>query len=224
MNLIIMGPPGAGKGTQSEFLVNHYHLLHLSTGDLLREEIRQKTKLGLLAQDYLDQGKYFPDDLMNQVVATKLTKIKTNFILDGYPRTISQVKFLEKTLKQIKAKIDFVIYLQVSKDAIIKRLQTRLICPVCKATYNRISSPPKVDTLCDKDQTPLVQRTDDSDQTKIITRLQEYQQSTQPLIDYFKKQGTLKVINANQDKIVVNQQLEAIIDSVVNSAKGANYD
>ncbi|MCL8210567.1 adenylate kinase [Spiroplasma sp. JKS002671] len=220
MNLIIMGPPGAGKGTQSEFLVRHYHLLHLSTGDLLRAEIQQKTELGLKAQSYSDQGKYVPDDLMNQVVASKLTKIKTNFILDGYPRTSDQVKFLETVLKKIKQKIDFVIYLEVSKEAVIKRLQTRLICPVCKTTYNTISSPPKVDNLCDNDQTPLIQRTDDSDQAKIITRLKTYQQSTQPLVAYFKKQGNLKLIDANQDQASVHEQLK----KVIGTPKGTNND
>lgn len=216
MNLIIMGPPGAGKGTQSEFLVRQYHLLHLSTGDLLREEMQQKTELGLKAKAYSDQGKYVPDDLMNKVVASKLSKIKTNFILDGYPRTSDQVKFLETVLKKMHEKIDFVLYLAVNEAAVIKRLQTRLICPVCKTTYNTISSPPKVANLCDNDQTPLVQRTDDSDRAKIITRLKTYQESTQPLVDYFKKQGNLKLIDANQSQELVHQELKKVI--------GANND
>lgn len=211
MNLIILGPPGSGKGTQSDFLVEQYHFVHLSTGDLLRDEIAEKSEIGLSAKSYMDQGKYVPDDVMNGIVENKIIKLKDNFILDGYPRTLAQVKFLETVLETINHQIDVVLYLEIKEQTIVDRLLARLVCPVCKTTYNKISMPPKVDTLCDKDQTPLIQRTDDSDQEKIATRLNEYNQSTQPLVDYFKSKGLLKVIDANQDNKTIHQQLDQLI-------------
>lgn len=216
MNLIILGPPGSGKGTQSDFLVEQYHFVHLSTGDLLRDEIAEKSEIGLSAKSYMDQGKYVPDDVMNGIVENKIIKLKDNFILDGYPRTLAQVKFLETVLETINHQIDVVLYLEIKEQTIVDRLLARLVCPVCKTTYNKISMPPKVDTLCDKDQTPLIQRTDDSDQEKIAIRLNEYNQSTQPLVDYFKSKGLLKVIDANQDNKAIHQQLDQLI--------GANND
>lgn len=214
MNLIILGPPGSGKGTQSDFLVEQYHFAHLSTGDLLRDEIAAKSEIGLSAKSYIDQGKYVPDDVMNGIIDSKISKLRDNFILDGYPRTLGQVKFLEATLEKINHKIDMVLYLDIKDQTIIDRLLARLVCPVCKTTYNRISKPPKVDTLCDKDQTPLIQRSDDTDKTKIITRLNEYNQSTQPLVDYFKGKGLLKVIDANQDSKTIRQHLVQIIEEI----------
>lgn len=211
MNLIILGPPGSGKGTQSDFLVEQYHFVHLSTGDLLRDEIAEKSEIGLSAKSYMDQGKYVPDDVMNGIVENKIIKLKDNFILDGYPRTLAQVKFLETVLETINHQIDVVLYLEIKEQTIVDRLLARLVCPVCKTTYNKISMPPKVDTLCDKDQTPLIQRTDDSNQEKIATRLNEYNQSTQPLVDYFKSKGLLKVIDANQDNKAIHQQLDQLI-------------
>ncbi|MBE4704298.1 adenylate kinase [Spiroplasma platyhelix] len=214
MNLIILGPPGSGKGTQSDFLVEQYHFVHLSTGDLLRDEIVAKSEIGLSAKSFIDQGKYVPDDVMNGIIDNKITNLKDNFILDGYPRTIGQVKFLETVLQKINHKIDVVLYLEIKEQTIVDRLLARLVCPVCKTTYNRISMPPKVDTLCDKDQTPLIQRTDDTDSNKIVTRLNEYNVSTQPLVDYFRSKGLLKVIDANQDNTTIRQQLKQIIEAI----------
>lgn len=214
MNLIILGPPGSGKGTQSDFLVEQYHFVHLSTGDLLRNEMAEQTEIGLSAKSYIDQGKYVPDDVMNGIVANIINKLQDNFILDGYPRTLPQVKFLETTLNNINRKIDVVLYLDIHEKTIITRLLDRLVCPVCKTTYNRVSMPPKNDTLCDKDQTPLVQRSDDTDEKKIVTRLNEYKQSTQPLVAYFQEQGVLKVIDANQGTATIRQQLTQIIGAI----------
>ncbi|KMQ92637.1 methionine aminopeptidase [Lasius niger] len=172
MNVIILGPPGSG--------------------DLLRNEITLQSEIGLLAKKYINQGKYVPDDIMNTIVDSKITKIKDNFILDGYPRTIGQVKFLETVLQ----KNNF-----------------------CKTTYNKIFLPPKVDSLCNKDKTPLIQRTDDSTQEKIIYRLNEYNESTQPLVAYFKNQGILQVLDANQENEMIHQQLKRIINSMRELAK-----
>lgn len=215
MNLIILGPPGAGKGTQSEFLVKNYNLIHLSTGDLFRDEVANKSKIGLLAKSYMDQGKYVPDDVTNSIVENKIKTTKANFIFDGYPRTIDQVKFLEKTLQSVNQKIDLVIYLDISEKTVVDRLLARVVCPKCKTTYNTLFLPPKVNNLCDKDKTPLIQRTDDSDNKKVVTRLKEYNTSTQPLINYFKEQGTLRVIDANLESDIVHQQLvETLGDSL----------
>lgn len=214
MNIIILGPPGSGKGTQSAFLVEHYQFVHLSTGDLLRDEITLQSEIGLLAKKYIDQGKYVPDDVMNSIIDSKISSMKDNFILDGYPRTVGQVKFLENVLQKNNRKIELVFFLTISKKTIIERLLARLVCPSCKATYNNIFLPPKVDSLCDKDKTQLIQRTDDSDQEKIIFRLNEYNESTQPLVDYFKNQGILQVVDANQSSEMIHQQLKNIIDSM----------
>lgn len=214
MNIIIFGPPGSGKGTQSDFLVKQYHFAHLSTGDLLRDEIAAKSEIGLAAKSFIDQGKYVPDDVMNGIIDSQITKIKDNFILDGYPRTLVQVKFLETVLQKINRKIDLVLYLDINEKTIIERLLARLICPKCKTTYNQVFLPPKIDNLCDKDKTPLIQRTDDSDQEKIIIRLNEYNKSTQPLVNYFKNQKILQVINANQNSEIIHQQLIKIIEAV----------
>ncbi|MGL5268645.1 MAG: adenylate kinase [Spiroplasma sp.] len=212
MNVIILGPPGSGKGTQSTFLVEQYHFIHLSTGDLLRDEITLQSEIGLLAKKYINQGKYVPDDIMNNIVDSKITKIKDNFILDGYPRTIGQVKFLETVLQKNNCKIDLVLYLSINEKTVVDRLLARLICSVCKTTYNKIFLPPKVDNLCNKDKTPLIQRIDDSTQEKIIYRLNEYNESTQPLVAYFKNQGILQVLDANQENEMIHQQLKRIIN------------
>lgn len=220
MNIIILGPPGSGKGTQSAFLVEQYQLVHLSTGDLLRDEITLQSEIGLSAKKYIDQGKYVPDEVMNDIIDSKISRIRDNFILDGYPRTVGQVKFLETVLQKNNRKIDLVLYLTISEKTIIERLLARLVCPTCKATYNKLFLPPKVDSLCDKDGTPLIQRTDDSDQEKIIFRLNEYNESTQPLVDYFKSQGILQVIDANQNSEIIHQQLKNIINNAIDSMRG----
>lgn len=211
MNLIILGPPGSGKGTQSEFLVNKYNLIHLSTGDLLRDEIINKTEIGMNAKSYMDQGKYVPDDVMNNIIKNKIVELKNNFILDGYPRTVEQVNFLQNCLQGHNQKIDLVLYLRIEESKIIERLLSRQVCPKCKKTYNKVLLPPKVDNICDNDQTVLVQRTDDSDQQKVITRMKQYEDSTKPLVEYFQQQGILKVVDANLSSELIQNQLIKIL-------------
>jgi len=218
MNLIIFGIPGAGKGTQSTFLAQQYQLQHLSTGDLLRDEIAQNTSIGQKAQTYVDMGQYVPDAIMNEILSKKLKIIKHNFILDGYPRTLSQVQFLEKVLADLHEKIDLVLYLDINEKIVVDRLLARIVCPKCKRVYNLKFLAPNSFNRCDDDGTTLIQRSDDRDVTKITVRLNTYQKETKPLINYYQNQGLLKMIDSNQDDQNVKDQLTTAL-----LAKGQNY-
>lgn len=205
MNLIILGLPGAGKGTQSDFIVKKYGLIHLSTGDIFRNNIRNGTTLGIKAKAYMDAGIYVPDEITNNLVAARLQQpdIKTtDFILDGYPRTIDQANFLDQTLLTIKKPI-LVLYLAINEQTVIDRLSSRRVCLQCGRVYNLKFSPPKINNKCDIDNQTLIQRSDDKE-TTIKTRLEIYKKETLPLVTYYQNKGLLKTIDANleNDKVL----------------------
>ncbi len=214
MNLIILGPPGSGKGTQSQFLKEQYKLKHLSTGDLFRDEIMKQSSIGKKAQAYVDKGQYVPDEIINQIISNTLKNIKHDFILDGYPRTISQAKWLDKVLASLKETISVILYLDINEETVIKRLSSRITCPQCKAIYNLNFLPPKVTGICDNDGVKLIKRIDDSDKNTIINRLKTYKVATAPLVASYQARGLLRTVDANQDNSSIKKQINSYLLSL----------
>ncbi|ACN99081.1 adenylate kinase (ATP-AMP transphosphorylase) (AK)(Superoxide-inducible protein 16) (SOI16) [Sulfurihydrogenibium azorense Az-Fu1] len=184
--IIFLGPPGAGKGTQSQLLKERDNFVQISTGDLLREAVKSQTSLGIKAKQFMDEGKLVPDDLIIDLISEKLEEFKDkNIIFDGFPRTVPQAEALKTLLDKKDRKIDAVILFEIDDEEVVKRLSGRRICPNCGAVYHIIFNPPKNDNLCDKCGTPLIQRDDDKEEV-IRKRLSVYHSQTAPLIDYYK--------------------------------------
>jgi len=198
MKLILLGPPGAGKGTQSVLLAKKYNLPHISTGDILREFVKAGHPLGLEAKKYMDKGALVPDEVVTGIVAERLKKPDTmnGFILDGFPRTIAQAEDLDKELVKIGRKIDIVLYFATSTNVAIERLTGRMVCKSCGANYHIKNMPPRKEGVCDKCNGPLIHRVDDNEET-VRKRLKVYEQQTKPLIEYYRKQGTLKEVSGD---------------------------
>ena len=193
MNLILLGPPGAGKGTQATRIVEKYKVPHISTGDIFRENIKNNTPLGQKAQEYMNKGELVPDQLVVDIALDRLGKddCKNGFLLDGFPRTVFQADALDKFLKDKGKGIDLVINIEVEDKMLIERLDARRVCPTCAATYNVIGMPPKKEGICDKCNDTLIQRKDDKKET-VGNRIEVYHEQTSPLIDYYKEKGLIK--------------------------------
>lgn len=200
-NIILMGPPGAGKGTLAKQLVDRYHLVHISTGDIFRDAIKSGTELGKLAQSYIDKGHLVPDDVTIDIVKERLAKedCAKGFLLDGFPRTIAQAEALSELSINIHREIDCVINLDCDEEELIRRISGRRVCKTCGAPYHIHSQKPKVDGICDICGTPLVQRADDNEEALKI-RLGHYVESTQPLLEYYLAKGLLESFNSLGDK------------------------
>ena len=200
MNLLIMGPPGAGKGTQSEVLVKELKIPHISTGDMLREAVKQGTEMGKKAKEYMDKGQLVPDSVIIGVVKERLAlpDCKVGFLLDGFPRTVPQAEALDDTLAGLGIKLDGVININVPRERIVARLTGRRVCRSCGATYHVLFNKPKEEGKCDKCGGELYQRSDDTEQT-VNNRLDVYEAQTQPLIDYYNRQGLILNINGDQE-------------------------
>jgi len=200
MKLILLGPPGAGKGTQAANIVNKYNAVHISTGDIFRKNIKENTDLGKKAKEYMDKGLLVPDELVVELVADRLEQddVKDGFLLDGFPRTVNQAQSLDKVLESLNGKIDKVINIQVDKNNLVERAVGRRICKKCGATYHISFNPSKSEGICDICEGELYQRTDDVEET-VAKRIQVYLDETQPLIDYYTKSGTIVTINGDQD-------------------------
>ena len=212
MRAVLLGPPGAGKGTQAVKLVEKYGVPQISTGDIFRANIKQGTELGKKAQEYMNKGELVPDSLVVDLVKDRLLQedCKNGYLLDGFPRTIYQAEELDKFLKEQGQKLDAVINFQVGHDTLIARLTGRRICKNCGAGYHIVGMPPKVEGICDKCGGELEQRKDDTVETA-ENRIVVYNESTAPLIDYYEKSGDLKNFNAEQDHMVVFKEIvEAI--------------
>lgn len=208
MNLIFMGPPGAGKGTQADKIIEQLKIPHISTGDMFREAIAKKTAVGLEAKKYMDDGKLVPDDVTIKVVEERLADKDTEkgFLLDGFPRTIPQAEALDEVLKGMNRKIDKVINLEVPFDLLIRRITGRRVCEDCSATYHVEFNPPKVEGVCDKCGGRLIQRSDDNLENA-TKRLETYNKQTKPLIDYYGKQGNLVNIDGSKDIDIVSADI-----------------
>jgi adenylate kinase len=199
MNIIIFGPPGAGKGTQSDFIVKNFNLFKLSTGDLLREEIKKKTPLGLKIASIVNSGSLVSDDIINNLIENVVSnkKYENQIIFDGYPRNLSQAENLNKLLLKYKQKIDIVIKLTVSLDVIKKRITGRLTCSKCSKTYNEFFSPPPANMICC--QGGVLQKRDDDNLDIAIKRYETYEESTEPVLDFYRKMNLVKDLNGEMN-------------------------
>ncbi|MDD5130471.1 MAG: adenylate kinase [Candidatus Omnitrophica bacterium] len=208
MYLVLLGPPGAGKGTQAKRLAEKLNLPHISTGDILRQNVKLDTDLGRQAKGIMEKGLLVPDDLVAKMLDERFNNpdIKNGFILDGYPRTLPQAYSLDKILSAKGLAVDLVVYLDTSDQVIIKRLTGRLVCSKCGANFHTINMPPKVNGLCDSCQGSLYQRSDDNE-TTVRKRLEVYKQEVSSLIEYYKKAQKLHSLNADLGAEVVLKQI-----------------
>lgn len=212
MNLLIMGPPGAGKGTQAEVLVKELNITHISTGDMFRAAIKEGTEMGKKAKEYMDAGQLVPDEVVVGMVKERLTKpdCRNGFLLDGFPRTLAQADALSATLAQMSIALDGVINIAVPREKLMARLTGRRICRSCGASFHVVFNPPKQEGVCDSCGGELYQRDDDNEAT-VGNRLDVYEAQTQPLIDYYANKGQLININGDQE---IKQVMEDILASL----------
>ncbi len=217
MNIVLMGLPGAGKGTQADKIVEKYDIPHISTGDMFRAAIKGGTKLGLEAKSFMDKGALVPDEVTIGIVRERLSAAdcEEGFLLDGFPRTVPQAEALESLLADLGKRIEHVVNIQVEQDELVKRLTGRRICKVCGTAYHLVFNPPQVDGVCDKDGGELYQREDDNPET-VTNRLEVNIKQTQPLLDFYEDKGVLENINGQQDI----QKVFADIDALLKGDRG----
>lgn len=196
MKIIMLGAPGAGKGTQAKQIAEKYQIPHISTGDIFRANIKEGTELGKKAKSFMDQGLLVPDELTVELVADRIVKddCKNGFVLDGFPRTIPQAEALDATLAKMGEKMDYAIDIDVPDENIVNRMSGRRVCLDCGATYHIVNIPTKKEGICDKCGKEVILRDDDKPET-VQKRLSVYHEQTQPLIDYYKNQGILKSVD-----------------------------
>jgi len=213
LNLILMGLPGAGKGTQAEKIVEKYHIPHISTGDMFRLAIKEGTELGKKAKEFMDQGALVPDEVTTGIVDERLQKsdCQNGFLLDGFPRTIAQAKSLQSILANMNKAIDYVLHIKVPEKKLVERLTGRRICPTCGATYHVVYNPPKQDGICDKDGSPLIQRDDDKAET-VKNRLAVNIDQMQPMLDFYEEKGYLVTVDGDQEIEQVFQDIQSKIE------------
>jgi adenylate kinase len=211
MNIILFGPPGAGKGTQAKKLVDFYGIPQISTGDILRANVREGTELGLAAKAYMDKGELVPDKVLIGIIKNRLKEHDCckGFILDGYPRTVPQADALAVILDEIDKPIDVVLNLEVPDEVLVERVSKRLMCK-CGASYHTISNPPNKENICDLCGCEIFQRTDDREEA-VQNRLIVYKKQTQPLIDYYAKQGLLVTLDGTKDMNEVFEDIKAVL-------------
>lgn len=212
MNLVFLGPPGSGKGTQAKVICSELGILHLSTGDLLREGVKDGTDLGMQAKKYMDAGELVPDKLIVDLIEEKLASgaLDSGYILDGFPRTVPQAEALRDMLAKNSSKIDKAILLEVSNEEVIKRLSGRFFCPNCSAGYNYPAQMPKQEGLCDHDGVELQRRPDD-EEAVVKNRLEVYVMQTAPIIDFYRQASLLFEVQAEGAMEEITQSLLKVI-------------
>lgn len=215
MNILIMGGPGAGKGTMSAKIVEKYNVCHISTGDIFRSEIGNQTELGMMAKSYMDKGLLVPDEVTNQMVKSYLENLedkKNGFLLDGYPRTIDQAKAFDALSEGSNLAIDTVIAMELDFSVLSGRITGRRLCRNCGEIYHMVTKPPKQEGVCDNCGGELYQRKDDTEES-LKVRLDEYSRQTEPVLDFYEKKGLVKHINADQPIEKVWQDVQAALES-----------
>ena len=209
MNLILLGPPGAGKGTQAARIIEKYDIPHISTGDIFRANIKQGTELGKKAQEYMNKGQLVPDELVVEIATDRLKAddCRDGFLLDGFPRTVFQAEKLDEFLAARDAKIDHVLDIDVNREELMTRLTGRRVCRKCGASYHVVNIPPKTEGICDVCGAELEQRKDDNEETA-ANRIEVYNNETKPLIDYYEKAGNIAHIDGTTG-------LDAVFNAIV---------
>ena len=212
MKIIMLGAPGAGKGTQAKMIADKYQIPHISTGDIFRANIKNGTELGKEAKKYMDQGLLVPDELTVKILLDRVAQpdCANGYVLDGFPRTIPQAEVLDKALTELNDKIDYAINVDVPDKNIVKRMSGRRACVACGATYHIEHIPPKKEGVCDKCGETLILRDDDKPET-VLNRLKVYHDQTQPLIDFYTKKGVLKSVDGTVDMQDVFASIVAIL-------------
>ena len=212
MKIIMLGAPGAGKGSQASRIAKEYQLPHISTGDIFRANLKEETELGKRAKSFMDKGELVPDDITIAMLLERIHKedCKNGYILDGFPRTIPQAEALKEALAKKDEKIDLALDVEASDELIIKRMAGRRTCPACGAIYHIVTLPPKTEGICDRCGADLIQRKDDNEET-VKNRLKIYHEVTEPLISYYKKEGILEEIDGAEELDKVFEKVKTII-------------
>jgi len=224
VNLILLGPPGAGKGTQASRLSAALNIPHISTGDILRRSVRERTELGLVAKTYMDAGKLVPDHVVLRVTEERLRQpdAARGFILDGFPRNIRQARALADLLKDLGKSIDLVLDLTVPEAELVRRMTGRRVCPTCGSTYHLVFNPPSSLGECDRCGSDLYQREDDKEST-VRHRLRVYREETDPLIDYYRERGSLVQVDGSMPVDEVYRAIAAAIPGLGEVEKGLDH-
>ncbi len=220
MQIVLLGAPGAGKGTQAKVLSKRLNLVHISTGDILRQNVSDKTELGVQAKGFMEKGALVPDELVKQMLANRIDEpdAEKGFILDGYPRNVKQAQALDKMLDEKNMDIDFVFYLDSSEAVIIQRLSGRLVCSLCGENFHIKNMPPKVVMTCDNCGSRLYQRSDDKAET-IKRRMEIYRQDSAPVIDYYRHKKKLFQVDSDEDAELVLDKITRLIQENHDSCK-----
>ncbi len=213
MNLMVFGAPGAGKGTQAKYLVDRYNIPQISTGDILREAVANKTAMGLEAKKYMDEGKLVPDSTIIGIIKDRLKEedCKNGFILDGFPRTLAQAEALEELMQEMGIKLDKVISFNVPDEDIIKRIAGRRVCPKCGASFHIEFNPPKKEGVCDECGSELIIRKDDNVDT-IKSRLEAYHSQTAPLMEFYQQRGVFVELDGSKELSEVTKDMFEVLE------------
>jgi adenylate kinase len=221
MRIVLLGPPGAGKGTLANLIKEQFKMEHISTGDLMREEMKNNTALGQELKSYVESGKLVPDEVVTKMIESRLTRDpKKNYLLDGFPRTTAQAKALDEILARTNQPINYALYMDASLPLIITRLTGRRVCRKCGAVYHMVNRPSKKQGVCDACGGELYQRADDNEAT-IRTRMEVYGKSTAPIIEYYKKQGKLRSLEGDRESEDLLASLVDLLNESNNHAKNA---
>lgn len=222
MILTLFGPPGSGKGTQAAFLVEHFGIPQISTGELLRNEVKAGSELGQSARKYMDRGDLVPDDLTMAIFRRRLERpdCARGALLDGFPRTVAQARELDELLRTTGRRLDHVLFIRVPEDTLVSRLAGRLTCPSCGRVYHRELAPPLEDEVCDRDRTPLVQRDDDRPETA-RRRIAVYMEQTVPVLEHYQEQGAVTNVDGTESIETVRRR---ILDAIENRQRAQGSD